>query len=162
MPQPAYLTLKGKNQGEIKGSCPISGHEESILVQAFNHEVSIPTNIQTGAPTGPRAHQSFTITKEYDKSSPKLYQALTSGEHMDTVKIELYRINPKGTEEHYFTTTLNDALIVSIKPWMQNALDPAAKNYTHMEDVSFTYRKINWQWVPDGIESEDDWNVPKR
>jgi type VI secretion system secreted protein Hcp len=161
MPQPAYLTLKGETQGNIEGSCDQKGHENTILVQAFNHEVMIPPNPQTGAPTGPRVHKPLTITKVYDKATPKLYLALTSGEHLPSVEMKLYRINNKGAEELYFTTTLEDAIVVSVKPWMMNCLDPNSKSFTHMEDVSFTYRKATWKWVPDGIESEDDWNVPK-
>src|SRR5947209_2296857 len=98
MSQPAYLTLEGEKQGKIEGSCDQKGREGTILVQAFSHEVFIPRDAQTGAPTGNRIHNPLTITKAYDKSSPKLYQALTSGEHMKTVEIKWWRINSKGTE----------------------------------------------------------------
>ena len=27
--------------------------------------------------------------------------------------------------------------------------------------ISFTYKKIKWTWEPNGIESEDSWEVPK-
>ena len=161
MPLPAYMTLEGEKQGKIEGSCTQQGREGTILVQSFNHEVYIPRDRQTGAGTSPRVHNPYTVVKAYDKSSPKLYQALTSGEHMKNVQIKLYRIDKKGAEEHYFTTTLSDAIVVSVKPSMPNCLVPTSEPYTHMEEVSFTYSKANWKWEPDGIESEDDWQVPK-
>jgi type VI secretion system secreted protein Hcp len=161
MPLPAHMTLEGEKQGKIEGSCTQQGREGTILVQAFDHEVFIPRDPQTGAATGKRVHNPLTITKTYDKASPKLYQALTSGEHMKNVVVKLYRIDTKGSEEQYFTTTLEDAIIVSVQPYMPIVLDSGSDKYTHMEKVSFTYRKVTWKWEPDGIESEDDWKVPK-
>jgi len=161
MALPAYLTLTGEKQGAIKGSCTQKGRENTILVQAFEHEVSIPRDPQTGLATGKRVHHPLTILKAVDKSSPLLYMALTSGEHMKTVEIKWYQINEKGQEENYFITKLEDAIIVSMRPWKKNCLDPAFAHLGDMEDVSFTYRRITWRWVKDGIESEDDWSTPK-
>jgi type VI secretion system secreted protein Hcp len=161
MPLPAHLTLEGANQGQIEGSCVQEGREGTIMVQALNHEVSIPRDAQTGLATGKRVHHPLTILKALDRSTPLLYQALTSGEHMNFVEIKWYRIDDKGTEEHYFTTRLEDAIIVSIKPIINNCLEPASADLPHLEEISFTYRKAIWRWEPDGIESEDDWRAPK-
>ena len=161
MPMPAHMELEGENQGKIEGSSTQQGREKTILIEAMNHRVRIPRDLQTGLPTGKRVHEALTVTKVYDKSSPKLYQALCTGEHLKDVVIKWYRIDPTGQEEHYFTHTLTDAIIVEIKPWMPNCLDSATESFSHMEDVSFTYRKIRWTWEADGIEAEDDWEVPK-
>jgi type VI secretion system secreted protein Hcp len=161
MPMPAHLELTGNNQGKIDGSCTQQGRENTVLVEAFNHEVYIPRDPQTGHPVGKRVHNAFSIVKTYDKSSPKLYQALVTGERFSDVIVKWYRIDPTGAEEHYFTHKLQDAIIVSIRPWMPNCLDPATESFSHMEEVSFVYRKIIWTWEVDGIESEDDWEVPK-
>ncbi len=160
MPMPAHLELEGANQGKIEGSCELQGREGTIMVWAFNHDVHIPRHPQTGLPTGKRIHGSMTITKEFDKSSPKLYQALCHGETFTNVTIKWYRIDPTGVEEHYFTTKLEDAIVVGIKAWMPSALDEKNDPYKHMEDVSFSYKKIIWTWEPDGIETEDDWTAP--
>lgn len=161
MPMPAYLTLTGNNQGPIQGSCTQAGHEEEILVEAFDHIIDIPRDRQTGLPTGPRVHGAMKVTKYFDASSPKLYQALATGEQMSEVMIKWYRINPMGTQEHYFTTTLQEAIIVSIQAYMPNCLDAQKEGYGHMEEVSFTYSKIIWRFEEGGIESEDSWKAPK-
>src|SRR4051812_11917717 len=98
MPLPAHMTLEGVKQGKIDGSCTQKGRENTILVQAFDHQVYIPRDPQTGASTGKRVHNPLTIVKSYDKASPKLYQALTSGEKMKNVEIKWYRIDPQGKE----------------------------------------------------------------
>ncbi len=161
MALPAYLTLTGEKQGAIKGSCTQKGRENTILVQAVEHDVSIPRDPQTGLATGKRVHHPLTIVKAIDKSSPLLYMALTTGEHLKSVELKWYQINEKGQEENYFITALEDAIIVSMKSWKKNTLDPAFSHLGDMEDVSFTYRKIMWRWVKDGIESEDDWSTPR-
>ncbi|MCX8117635.1 MAG: Hcp family type VI secretion system effector [Desulfobacterota bacterium] len=163
MPMPFHMSIKGTTQGEIsKGCCEIQGREDTILCQALKHEVYIPRDPQTGLPTGKRVHNPITVTKVFDKASPLLYEGLTRGERMTDVTMKFYRINPQGQEEHYFTIKLEDAIIVSIKPWIPNALDPTQEKFTHMEDVSFTYSKINWRWEIDGVEGQDDWKAPEK
>lgn len=161
MPMPIYLILTGNKQGKIEGSCNIQGHDKQILVQAVDHHVEIPNSPQSGLPTGKRIHKPLTITKAIDKSSPKLYQALCSGEQLSTVELIWNRINPKGEEEEYYRIKLGHAIIVDMRTWMPNCLDKEKSTYTHMEDVSFTYEKITWTWKPDGIEAEDSWLAPK-
>ena len=131
------------------------------MIQAVEHTVEIPKSPQTGLPTGKRVHGPATFTKEIDKSSPKLFQALTSGEQMKNVTLEYYRISPKGTEEKYYTVKLENAIITSLRSWTPNCLDAANKQMGHMEDIAFTYEKITWTFDPDGIEAEDSWLAPK-
>jgi len=145
---PAYMELVGENQGRIEGSCDIEGREGSIIVYAMEHEISVPTD-SSGLPTGKRIHHPLTITKEIDKSSPKLHQALVTGERLDHVVIKFYRIDPTGVQEHYYTIRLEDGKIISIEPW-----DSQGKKF---ENVSFIYQRIIWTWEPEGIEAEDSW-----
>ena len=59
------------------------------------------------------------------------------------------------------TIKLANAIITNLRTWFPNCLDDKTSTYGHMEEVSFTYEKIVWTWVPDGIEAEDDWAAPK-
>jgi len=161
MPLPAHMEITGETQGKIEGSCTQQGREGTMLVDAFNHDITIPRDTQTGLAVGKRIHNPLTVVKLFDKASPKLYMALCTGEHLTEVAIKWYRIDPTGKEEHYFTHKLIDAIIVSMRPWMPNVLDAATENYGHMEEVSFTYRSIVWTWETEGIETQDDWEVPK-
>jgi type VI secretion system secreted protein Hcp len=162
MPMPFHMSLTGQTQKNIsEGCCDMQGRENTILCQALNHEVYIPTDPQTGQPTGKRVHNPLTVTKVFDKASPLLFQALTSGETMNEVKMEFYRTDAGGKEQLYFSIKLENAIIVSIKPWIPNTLDPTRQSFTHMEDVSFTYSKILWNCVTDKTEAQDEWKVPK-
>jgi len=160
MPMPAHMTLTPVGEAPIEGSVTQAGREKTILVNAFIHEVKMPRDPQTGKPTGKRFHDSLTIVKEFDKASPLLFDALCMGKRFTDVTIKFYRIDPTGSEEWYYTVKLEDAIIVNIKAWFPNCLDTAKESFVHMEDISFTYRKIIWTWEPDKIEAEDDWEIP--
>ena len=167
MANPIYIWFKGVTQGPIEGfgswagEDDQTGREGSSLVQAFSHEVTIPRDPQSGMASGRRVHHPLTITKRLDKASPKLFKALTQGEHFSEVTVKWFRIVQAGGggQEHYFTTKLEDAVIVSIKQWFPITMDTTKRDYSHLEDVSLTYRKIVWTWVDGGIESEDDWRA---
>lgn len=160
MPMTSHMEITGKNQGKIDGSCDMEGREDTILVYALDHKVHIPRDPQSGLPSGKRIHSPLTIDKEIDKSSPMIYQALCSGEQLSDVTIRKYRIDPTGAEEHYFTITLEDAIIVEVTPYMPLAFLAQNEPYRHMEKVSFTYSKIKWKHEVDSKESEDSWKIP--
>ena len=160
MPMPTHMTLEGQNQGEIQGSCDMQDREDTILVYQVDHGIHIPIDPQSGQPSGKRVHGPLSVVKEYDKASPKLYQALATGERMKNVTIKYYRIDPTGVEEHYFTQELEKAIIVSMRAYYPLTFIGENEPYRHMEEVSFTYDKIKWTWEVDGIESEDSWKMP--
>lgn len=160
MPMPCYLTLQGAKQGKIEGSCEVEGHKGKILIQSVDHQVELPKNPQTGLPSGKRQHLGMNVTKEIDKSSPKIQQALCSGEQLSEVMLEFFHITKEGKEEKYYTIKLINAAVVSTRTWMPNCLQKENGPMGHMEDIGMTYEKIVWTWVKDGIESEDDWLKP--
>ncbi|MFT6980306.1 MAG: type VI secretion system Hcp family effector [Marinobacter psychrophilus] len=56
MPTPCYINIEGQTQGHITagaftadsvGNIYVEGHEDEILVQAFSHVVTVPTDPQT-------------------------------------------------------------------------------------------------------------------
>jgi len=169
MPTVAYVSIEGTKSGLITaaansvdsmGNAYQSDHTDESTVQAFKHEVIIPRDPQSGQPTGQRVHQPFVITKVFDKASPMLAGALTSGERLTKVVVKWYRTSMTGTQEHYYTHELEDAVIVDIKSYMPNALDPSMAHFSHMEDVSLTYRKITWTHEVAGVSGADDWRSP--
>ncbi|KQW37239.1 MULTISPECIES: Hcp family type VI secretion system effector [Pseudomonas] len=169
MATPAYMSVEGTKQGLITagaftadsvGNTYQEGHEDQVMVQAFEHQVTIPRDPQSGQPTGQRIHKPLIITKVFDKASPLLQVALTSGERLKEVKIQWYRTSAAGTQEHYYTTTLEDAIIVDIKDYMLNCQNPENSHFTHLEDVHFTYRKITWTHEVSGTSGSDDWRSP--
>jgi type VI secretion system secreted protein Hcp len=158
---PVYMEIES-DSGPIEGSCTRQGREGNIVVYSFGHNVTVPIDPQSGISSGTRRHNPLKILKEIDKSSPKLFQALCTGETLRSVTLKFYQINPSGQEEHYFTILLENAIITSITPSFPTAFLSENQAYRHMETVAFTYQKIRWTWLADGIEYEDDWRDPSR
>ena len=139
----------------------MSSREGTFLIQALEHEIRMPRSSQTGLSTGKRIHEPYVVTKFVDQATPKLQYALVTGEHL-TVTLNWYRPHPMGgaAEELYFTTVLEDAMLISVKDTIPNVLDSRNGNFEHMEVLAFTYRRITWTFEPEGIETSDDWNEP--
>jgi type VI secretion system secreted protein Hcp len=157
----AYLTLKGKTTGDIRGSVTQKGRENSILVIAYQHEVSTPIDSKSGAATGKLQHGVLKITKELDKSSPLLLKAWSSNETMNEFTLRFWEPNIKnGAETQHFTVTLTNARIVGIKSSLQNTKDPDLMKLPITEEVSFSYQKIEWTWTDGGITHTVDWGAP--
>jgi type VI secretion system secreted protein Hcp len=159
MPIPLYAIIDGAN-GKIDGSCDQEGHKDEILVQAFISDFEIPKSPQTGLPTGRAAPKPLMITKEVDKSTPLLYQALAKGEQLKTVTFNFFRINAQGKEEKYYTVKLERAIVVQIRSHIQYVKDPKYSQMGNMEDVFFAYGKITETQVIDGIEADFDYENP--
>ena len=157
MALPLYLKITGEEQGLIEGSCEREEREGTVVVHAFDHVVEIPTD-DRGVASGRRVHRPFKITKEIDKSSPMLYQALCNNELLSEIELEWYRIDGSGVEELYYTMTMFNGIITKIHPWMLNILEEKNASLKHMEEVHISYEKIRWTWEPLGVEFEDSWS----
>ncbi len=156
----AYLSLKGQKQGDIKGSVTQKGREGKIMVIAVSHEVMSPRDAASGLPTGKRMHRPFVITKELDKSTPLLMNALVNNENISTWELQFWQPSPTGAEKQHYTIKLTNANIASINFRMLNNKNPELMKYAEHEEIAFTYQKIEWTWVDGGIMALDDWEDP--
>jgi len=169
MPTPAYIKINGVKQGLITagaftgasvGNIYQEGHEDEILVQEIKHEVTTPTDPQSGQPSGQRVHKPFKFTSCLNKATPLMYQALVTGETLGSVEVTWYRTSTDGKQEHFFTTTLLDARIVSIDTVLPHAQDKMNEHYTQLVEVAMTYRKIVWEHTAARTSGSDDWRAP--
>jgi type VI secretion system secreted protein Hcp len=149
------MMVNGATQGHIQGGVIKPGLEGWIEVIGLDHEIISPRDAASGLPTGKRQHKPLTITKELDKSTPLLFQALVNNENLKDVELRFFRPGKAGKEEQYFTIKLTNASISSVK--MQNDSGSAVETTEH---VSFVYQKIIWTWTDGGITAEDDWETP--
>jgi type VI secretion system secreted protein Hcp len=160
MPTPAYAFFVDENGEEIEGGVTIEDEREvtaSVEVIEFAHDVYIPTDPQTGTPTGVRMHRPVKIVKSYDQSSPLLYEACCQGKTFESVTIKWYRIDALGAQEEYFNHVLERVRVAKIEAHMPNTKDPTKESLTHLEGVSLMYDKITWTYVDGAIETTDAW-----
>jgi type VI secretion system secreted protein Hcp len=156
----AYLTLKVRTQGEIRGSSTQRGRENRIVVIAFEHELKVPVDMPTGRPAGRRQHGHLTLTKEIDRATPLLYEALRTNEELTEFELPCWKPGvsaASGTpaEKQHFTIRLTGARVVGIKQQMPNNRDSELRRYESIEEVSFSYETITWTWTDGGITATD-------
>src|SRR5947209_7480301 len=86
----AYLTLAGQKQGPINGSVTEKGRENSILVHSYENLITSPRDAASGLATGKRVHQPITVTKEMDRSSVLLWNALVNNENLTSWVLKIW------------------------------------------------------------------------
>ncbi|MCC7537975.1 MAG: type VI secretion system tube protein Hcp [Deltaproteobacteria bacterium] len=160
----AYLYMKGQRQGQIKGSVTQKGREDSIMVIASSEKILSPRDPQSGLPTGQRMHTPFTITKQVDKASPLIYNALCTNENITEAVIKYWTPQIKattgvGAEVQHYTIKLVNANIASINFVMPNIKHPELVKLVEYEEIAFTYQRIEWTWNEGGILAMDDWEA---
>ena len=100
----------------IKGNCDIKGHEAQIILQSFNHSVSIPmqmdrANIERTA--GRPNFSELSFSKSSDVSTPSLYSACVSGAKLGDATIHIGRTEAKVFMS-LFKYVLSNAMVSSV------------------------------------------------
>ena len=154
----AYLTLAGQKQGSINGSVTDKGRENSILIHGYDNMVTSPRDQTSGLPTGKRTHQPITIIKEMDHSSVPLWNALVTNENLSTWVLKFWTTTAQlGTEKQVYSVTLTNANIVSIHEYMSDNLIGTNAALPILQEITFTYQKIQWTWNDGNLTAVDDW-----
>lgn len=167
MPMPAYMMVTGEKNGDIHvgamGTNSVNNFSRSdkrkdwIQVQAFDHSVYLPTDPQSGQPVGKRVHRGCKVTKIFDRTSPIFMDMLTSGEQIQKITVEWEWLDKSGSEIPYMQHIFERATIIDVRQYMPNCLDPTYKDLWHMEEVTFTYKKVTWKHMQATTEAVDSW-----
>lgn len=111
-----YMTITGKKQGLISAGCSTKdsignkyqpGHVDEIMVLSLHHRLANIGNIKHAT------HFPIQITKNLDKSSPLLSQALTNREEIEC-SINLYRTSERGTQEKYYSIQIKGGQLADL------------------------------------------------
>ncbi len=154
----AYLKVTGEEQGDIKGSATVKGREGRIVVIACSHDIDSVRDPESGLATGRRRHTPLILTKELDRSSVPLRQALVANETLTFWELQFWRAMTRGTEKQHFTIRLLNARVDSLSIELANTRNPETSKLPEMERVAFSYEKIEWIWT-DGLVAEDAWST---
>jgi type VI secretion system secreted protein Hcp len=147
------MTVKGHKQGSFKGEDNAGPKKLGIItVVGYQYEVSSPRDAASGLPTGKRQHKPVVITHEMAGSSPQFLNALATNEVLDEVVINFFRTERTGQEVNYYTVKLTDATVSDDKQY--------TSGNTVLEDIAFTFRKIEQEDKIAKTMFVDDWSSP--
>ena len=165
MAMPSHLSLTGNTQGAIEGSCDISGREGTILVYAMEHLINIPRDTHTGLPTGKRIHGALQITKEIDKASPNLAEAICKGKVFPKVEIHVTASTTDAGRVTYYIYDLKNVMVTSydVSGSGQAEEVPMETFALNFEEIKVTYTecdregktkgKVEYSWKVEEAES---------
>ena len=154
MSHPAYLWLTDENGSPMIGSSLVAGRIGAIEIKSLTHNINIPAESNTGRLTGTRVHAPVMFQKEFDRVTPFLYKALSTGATLKSAIIKMYTITDAGMEKEYFNIILDNVKLTSITP----DLYPGASTGMHLETVLLRYEKITWKHCDGNIIYSDEWN----
>jgi len=150
-----YVSIEGAKQGKFQGQ-GTHAHKNVIPAHSFSYEVISPRDVGTGQPTGQRQHRPVTISKEWGASSPQLFQAAVTNENLKSVLFEFPVTDAHGVEVVHYSIKLTNASVASYKMY---TVEHATSGHTfEVEDVSFTFQKIQMDDLAGKTAAGDDWS----
>ncbi len=178
-----YMTIQGRNGHKFLGG-GYSGMSKSTEVQSFDAQTRIPIEAVTaqGSGThtffssggsqlyinrnfgpqpapGQRVHKPIKILKEWGSASPRIYQALLSGEVLPHVRLQFVNTTPGGKDNVSGTVNLTNVTIVGLTRWPHHRPRKPSHTYEY-EEVALTFEKIIITSSGKGKKGfTDDWNL---
>lgn len=144
----SYMTISGKKQSLISAGCSSqdsignkcqAGHEDEIMVLAYSHNMVAGNDGSTSGGRG--KHMPVVLTKNIDKSTPLLANALHEGEEIEC-KINFYRTSSSGHQEKYFTVMLGGGRIANLSVQVPHTIHLG--DAQPQELMAIRYREISW------------------
>jgi type VI secretion system secreted protein Hcp len=100
-------------------------------------------------------------TKEWGAASPQIFQAIATNESLPLVEFEFLRTDPRGLETVIETVTLTNATVSGFKQYI-GFPDPGEQpSNRQLEDVSFTFQKIEITSTEGKTTAVDDWSATR-
>lgn len=153
MPFDAFLKV-----ATVPGESTDDKHKDWIEILSFSWGASQTAGgsaSATGSHAGQRVDiQDFSIVKQLDKASPKLFLSCCSGEHIGEVTMELCKAG--GDKQKYMTYKMSDVLVSSVRPGGSSQGSDALP----LEEVSFKFGKVELEYIPIDKTGKPQGQVP--
>ena len=133
-----FLKIEG-----VEGESTDAKHKGQIEIDSFSWGVSNAGSMAGGGGAGKASFSDLHVTKTVDKSSPKLMLAVATGEHLRTLDLTLRKAG--GTSMDYYVIHLEEVLVSSYST-------TGSTGDTPMEELSFNYQKITWEYIPQNAD----------
>jgi len=148
------MTVTGHRTGLFKGDdiARSKATAGSITVIAYQYELVSPRDPASGQATGKRMHKPVTITHEMGGSSPEFLGAAATNETLDSVVINFFRTDKSGKDVNYYRVKLTNGSVSDVKQY--------TSGNDVLEDISFTFQKIEQDDLIAKTSFIDDWESP--
>ena len=135
------------------------GQEKWIPCSQFLLLLNAPRDASSGQATGRRQWSPIVVTKEWGAASPQILSAASTNEVLPLVEFEFLRSGPTGVEQVFQTVTLTNATISTFKQYIGFPDAGEQSNPHPLEDVSFTFQKIEVTNNEGRTAASDEWTT---
>lgn len=153
MPFDAFLKF-----ATIPGESTDDKHKDWVEILSFHwgaSQMGGGSQSATGSHAGQRVDISdFSVVKQLDKASPKLFLACCTGEHIADVTVELCKAG--GDKQKYMTYKFTDVLVSGVRPGGSSQGGDALP----LEEVSFKFGKVQLEYIPIDKSGKPQGQVP--
>jgi len=129
----------------VPGESTDDGHKDWINLESWSWGATqTATGSGGGGGAGKVSVDSFSFGKTVDKSSPKLFESLTSGKHIKNATIELCIHSEEGTRSLcYLTIQLSDIIVSSYQIGGSGGDVPTDQFSLNFAKIEFEYKPQN-------------------
>lgn len=148
-----YASVEGAKQGTFKSDG--AAHDLGLEGVAFSYRCEQPL-ATTGQASGKRRHAPVVFTRASGAATPQFLGALYTNENLKRVHFS-FVAGAGHSEVVVQTITLTNAKVVRVEHRL--AIDPsdAPIGGALLDEVSFSFQKIEVVNVPAKTQTEDDW-----
>lgn len=149
------LMIDGK---QVEGESTTHAKDKTIECLSFEDSVDSARDTH-GNVTGRRQHNPIRILKRIDKSSPLLLKALCEAKTV-AGEFKFFRPDEKsGKAAHFYTIKIDQANVASVKQMLLNTLRAETVKDPPEEEITFSFRQIEWIYEQGGISHKDTWEA---
>jgi type VI secretion system secreted protein Hcp len=161
MPFQAYVSIKGRKQGQFKGDSTEATRKDWITVLAYSFDVVSPRDVQTGHASGKRKYKPISFLKQWDAATPQLMEALATNEILESVIFEFEKVGRDGKQYVYQTVKLTNATVAEVEQFTPELSDPAqskiAFDIYELDRVHIVFQTIDVNNSDGKTSFHDDW-----
>lgn len=161
----AFLTIRSKKLGEIKGNVEQRFKEGYIELVSVNHEFISPRDAATGQATGRRIHKPISFVKEVDNLTPVFNRMLAENIEIDEASFLFYGALKQrslgyaaGEERLIYSIILKNAFVSMSQLTLHN-LQQQEHKPVFVEQIGLLYKQIEWVWAQGNIAATDEWGL---
>ena len=143
-----FLSVKGAKHGAINGEAQDTVHKGEIEVLGWSWGMQGKPSLGGGAASGKATVRELKIIKRVDKASTALMQALRENEVISKAVLTLRKTGKTPVE--YLKLIVEQGRVVSLDV----EAGDAGGSPTLIERVSFSFNKIEVQYVPQGEDGQ--------
>jgi type VI secretion system secreted protein Hcp len=145
-----FLMVKGAKHGLIKGESQDTQHKGEIDILSFSWGMQAKTNLAAGTATGRASVHDLKIIKKVDSASTALMLALRTNEPIQKAVLTVRKAGKDQLE--YLKITIEQGRVTALTIDKVDALGAPTSTPEIFERVSFSFNKIEVEYVPQGAD----------